>query len=182
MLAYQSVQVQVPVPFPFFIYRLMVFYIKASGYLKNIHVWSQHIPDLQIHIRRFLYDQLNPDSEVFGMDVDLNFCPEISLTLHVQVYHLASTIYHAPSDLSGIGGMQCEYIRATPNWRGKGVSWNDCVFVEREPENEGFQALGVAQVQIFLHSAMMVFYIPVHWCVGLKLMVINHVQRLGCGG
>ena len=122
---------------------------KASGYPKNIHVWSQHIPDLQIHIRRFLYDQLNPNSEVFGTDVDLNLCPEISLTLHVQVYHLASTVYHAPSDLSGIGGMRRKYIRATPNWRRKGVSRNDCVFVEREPENEGFQALGVAQVQMF---------------------------------
>ena len=90
--------------FPF-IYWLIILYTKASGYLKNIHALSQHIPDLQIHIRRFLYDQLNPDSEVFGMDVDLNLCPEISSTLHVQVYHLASTIYHAPSDLSGIGGM-----------------------------------------------------------------------------
>lgn len=50
------------------------------------------------------------------MVVDLNLCPEISLTLCVQVYHLASTIYHALSDLSGVGGMRHEYIRATPNW------------------------------------------------------------------
>ena len=31
----------------------------------------------------------------------------------------------------------------------------------------------------FLHSTMMMFYIPVCWCVGLKLMVIDHIQRLG---
>ena len=71
MLAYRSVQVEVSVHF-LFIYWLIIFYIKASGYPKNIHALSQHIPDLQIHIRRFLYDQLNPDSEVFGMDIDLN--------------------------------------------------------------------------------------------------------------
>lgn len=63
--------------------------IKASGYLRNVHILSEFkcIPDLQSHIRHFLYDQLNPESEVFGMDVNLNLCPEISLTLNVQVYH-----------------------------------------------------------------------------------------------
>ena len=176
MLAYQSTQVDVSVCF-LFIYRLIILYTKASGHPKNIHALSQHIPDLQIHICRFLYDQLNPDSEVFGMDVDLNLCPEISSTLHVQVYHLASTIYHAPSDLSGIGGMRREYIRATPNCLKMIVSLLNVIQKMRD-----FRRWVLPRYSFFLHSATMVFYIHVRWCIGLRLMVINHVRRLGCGG
>lgn len=100
------------------------------------------------------------------MDMDINLCPDISSTLHIQIYHSASTVYHAPSDLSGIGGMHREYIRATPNWRKKGMPRYDCVFVERDPEKEGFQSLGVAQVQMFFtfrHDNILYSCALIHW-------------------
>jgi len=35
----------------------------------------------------------------------------------ITLYPSAVATYFAPSDLSGIGGMHSECIRATPNWR-----------------------------------------------------------------
>lgn len=122
----------------------------VSGYPKALANLSHRlgIDNLNEHIRRFLFDQQHPDSEICGMDMDLSSCPKISPTLRVHVFHSAIAIYHAPSDLSGIGGMHREYIRATPSWQRKAPHY-DCVFVEREPDEEGFRALGVAQVRLF---------------------------------
>ena len=94
---------------------------KVLGYPKNLHLLSQYIGSLFLkdHIHHFLYNQLQPDLEIFGIDIDINLCPDISLTLHIQIYYSASTVYHAPSDLLGIGGMHHEYIRAAPNWQKK---------------------------------------------------------------
>ena len=123
----------------------------ARGYPKTLGALSQHLnlPQLEEHIRRFLYDQENPNSDVFGMDVELDACPHISSTLRVEIYHSAAALYHAPSDLSGIGGMHREYIRATPCWK-RGDARHDCVFIEKDADEVGFRALGVAQVQTFL--------------------------------
>lgn len=111
---------------------------------------SRHLyfPKLVEHIRRFLYDQENPDSEIYGMDVDLDACPRVHDTMRIRVYHSASTLYHAPSDLSGIGGMHREYIRSTPSWKG-GPPRHDCAYVEKDAEQMGFCGLGVAQVRLF---------------------------------
>lgn len=122
----------------------------VPGYPKHIPSLAHHlqVPKLEQHIRRFLYDQLNPDSDIFGMDVELDACPTIPLTLRLKSFHSAAATYHAPSDLSGIGGMHREHIRASPMWQ-RSFPRYDCVFVERDPDEEGFRALGVAQVLIF---------------------------------
>jgi hypothetical protein len=106
-------------------------------------------PRLPEYIRRFLYDQLYPEADLCGMDVALEACPKVSLSLQVKVYHSASATYHAPSDLSGIGGMHRERIRATPSWL-NGACRYDCVFIDREPEVDGFAGLYVARVKMFL--------------------------------
>ncbi|KAF8800429.1 hypothetical protein BYT27DRAFT_7262837 [Phlegmacium glaucopus] len=107
----------------------------ARGYPKTLAVLSDFLamPQLNEYIRRFLYDQQNPDSEIFGMDVGLHNCPEISPTLHINIFHLALAIFHAPSDLSGTGGMCCEHIRCAPSWR-RGPAHHDCIFIERNPD------------------------------------------------
>ncbi|KAF8815301.1 hypothetical protein BYT27DRAFT_7226011 [Phlegmacium glaucopus] len=122
----------------------------AHGYPKTLAVLSDFLamPQLNEYICRFLYDQQNPDSEIFGMDVGLHNCPEISPTLHINIFHSALTIFHAPSDLSGTGGMCCEHIRCAPSWR-RGPACHDCIFIERNPDEVGFAALGVAQVRFF---------------------------------
>lgn len=84
-----------------------------------------------------------------GMNVDLDECPHVDPSLHIKIFHHATVFYHAPSEVSGIGGMKREIVRATPSWHG-GPPRHDCVYVERDPELAGFRGLGVAQVRFFL--------------------------------
>jgi hypothetical protein len=106
-------------------------------------------PRLPEYIRRFLYDQLYPEADLCGMDVALEVCPKVFLSLPVKVFHSALATYYAPSDLSGIGGMHREWIRATPSWK-NGASRYDCVFIDHKPEEDGFAGLYVARVKLFL--------------------------------
>jgi hypothetical protein len=123
----------------------------APGYPNTLHSLACYIsePKLPEYVRRFLYDQLHPDADICGMDVPLEACPKASLFLHVNVFHSASATYHAPSDLSGIGGMHREWIRATPSWQ-NGAARYDCVFLDNDPEVDGFAGLLVARVRLFL--------------------------------
>ena len=89
---------------------------------------SLNQPQLLEHVRRFLYDQFHPDAEVCGMDTPLDSCPAVPNNLRIKVYHSATLTYHAPSDLSGIGGMHHEIIRATPSWK-KGPVADDFGYV-----------------------------------------------------
>jgi hypothetical protein len=82
------------------------------------------------------------------MDAPLDTCPEVSSSLRIKVFHSATSTYYAPSDLSGIGGMHRELIRATPSWK-KGPGWYDCIYVERDAKLEGFLGLLVARVNLF---------------------------------
>ena len=105
-------------------------------------------PFLNEHIRRFLYDQSHPDAEVCGMDVALDLCPTIPTHLRIKVFHSAISTYYAPSDLSGVGGMHRERIRATPRWKGTRGRY-DCVYIGKDASAEGFLGLHVARVMLF---------------------------------
>lgn len=122
----------------------------AKSYPKTLSTLSIYLqqPKLSEYIRRFLYDQLNPDSEDFGMDVALDLCPDVSPDLRITIVHSAVSTYHAPSDLSGIGGMHRERIRASPSWQ-RGPGRFDCVFIEKDPDLDGFRGLHVARVNLF---------------------------------
>ena len=122
----------------------------ARGYPKALTLLSYHLdePKLQEFIQRFLYDQLYPDAEVCGMDALIDTCPALPPDLRINIYHSASATYYAPSDLSGIGGMHREYIKATPSWKGK--PRYDCIFIDKEPELDGFAGLHVARAKTFL--------------------------------
>ncbi|KAJ3497412.1 hypothetical protein NMY22_g19699 [Coprinellus aureogranulatus] len=69
--------------------------------------------------------------------------------LHVRIFRTATALFHEPSDLSGVGGMLREQIRATPSWQKKGPR-HDCVYIESDHTQEGFRGLIVAQVHSFL--------------------------------
>ncbi|KAH9988482.1 hypothetical protein BJV77DRAFT_1061409 [Russula vinacea] len=53
----------------------------------------------------------------------------------ITVYPSAVATFHAPSDISGVGGMRCECIRAVESWR-KGPGHYDTVFVNVDPSAE----------------------------------------------
>ena len=118
---------------------------------KNVDSLTRFIGrDMTALIRRFLFDQKYPDSEIPGSDVNLNLCPRFSGT--VSVYHSAVATYYAPSDVSGVGGMYRERIRATPAWkRGESsIPRYDCVLVQVCPEDDGFRSMQAARVRLLL--------------------------------
>ncbi|KAF9007622.1 hypothetical protein BDQ17DRAFT_1389069 [Cyathus striatus] len=139
-----------------------------TGYPKSLDSLSAHIniPHLRENICRFLYDQLNPEAVVMGMEVDLNLCPIVSPLLTVDIFHSAVCLFHAPSDLSGINGMHRELIYATPVWRNSGVACHDCVFVANNTGYTGFCGLDAAQVHLFFSFTYNDVRYPcafVHW-------------------
>ncbi|KDQ50958.1 hypothetical protein JAAARDRAFT_141102, partial [Jaapia argillacea MUCL 33604] len=134
-----------------------------SGYPRRLEDLALHIsqPDLAHHVQQFLYQELHPEDECLAADVPLSECPPFNGP--VSVFHSAEVTYYAPSDLSGIGGMYQERIRANPSWR-KGPGRYDCLFVRGDPLSSGLAGLHVARARLFfsfkhldkLHSCALV--------------------------
>lgn len=109
-------------------------------YPEDIEIEHPHFTDL---IQKFIYDQQHSDD-----------CSNSSVSAHptffgmITIYPSAVATFHAPSDLSGIGGMRRERIRAVNSWR-KGPSRYDTIFVNTDPSVEGMKGLDVARVQLF---------------------------------
>jgi len=103
------------------------------------------VPDFPTMIRCFLYDQLYPNCPLTSSNVPLFTCP--SFDGIISVHNSAATMYYAPSDQSGVGGMRRELIWATSSWR-KGPPRYDCIFVNAGP-NGGIHGLDVARVTLF---------------------------------
>lgn len=109
------------------------------------------ILDFPVLVSRFLYDQLHPHTP---LDPQSPLPPtfyravtEPRLT-KISVFTSASATFYAPSDISGIGGMRRERIRASPSWR-KGPPRYDCVFVETDSDANGMRGLHAARVRFF---------------------------------
>ncbi|KAF8802623.1 hypothetical protein BYT27DRAFT_7306648 [Phlegmacium glaucopus] len=88
----------------------------------------------------------------------------------ITIYPSAVATFHAPSDISGIGGMRRERIRAVKSWR-KGPGRYDTIFVNTDPSVEGMRGLDVAHVRLFFsfsHDGIKYPCALVHWfsCVG----------------
>ena len=122
--------------------------------------------DVTTLIRRFLFDQKYPNSEIPGSDINLNLLPRFSG--RVSVYHSAVATYYAPSDASGVGGMYRERIRVTPAWnRGESsVARHDCILVQVGPEDDGFRSMQAARVRLFfsiIHDNLTIPCALVEW-------------------
>ncbi|KAG6808815.1 hypothetical protein H0H92_002793 [Tricholoma furcatifolium] len=109
------------------------------------------IPSFANLISRFLYEQAHPDLNTPLIDVPLEDCPPPSG--RIRVYPSAVATFYAPSNISGVGGMFRERIRAVPSWRG-GPARNDCVFVEQDKDLPGFRGLHAARVRMFFELTM----------------------------
>ncbi|KAF7979332.1 hypothetical protein HWV62_42747 [Athelia sp. TMB] len=66
----------------------------------------------------------------------------------IAVYPSALSTFYAPSDLSGVGGMRRERIRAVSSWR-KGPPRYDCMFISTDPDAEGMRGMDVARARMF---------------------------------
>ncbi|KAK7684404.1 hypothetical protein QCA50_012351 [Cerrena zonata] len=137
--------------------RVMANVMLARTPLRNVprstseiaaYINNQDFPSL---VARFLYNQLHLDTPLAN---DVSAPPSydrlISNSNHFKISLFTSAIatFYAPSDISGIGGMRFERIRATRSWR-KGPPRYDCVFVETNADEKGMRGLHVARVRLF---------------------------------
>lgn len=128
---------------------------------------GQHInqPQFQNVLRRFLWEQLNPDSPRTPNEIPLDEYPRFGG--HINVYHSAVARFYAPSDLCGMGGMYRERIRCNPNWRGEYPRY-DTVFVETDAERPGMRGMVIGRVLLFFSFSFREQNYPcalVHWLV-----------------
>ncbi|KAJ7500565.1 hypothetical protein B0H11DRAFT_2155527 [Mycena galericulata] len=107
------------------------------------HIHQPQLPDL---LRRFLYEQLNPDSDIDPSDVPLESCPRFDS--RINVYHSATARFYAPSDLCGSGGMYRERIRSNPRWHGA-YPRRDTVLINVDPELPGMLGMIIGRVFLF---------------------------------
>jgi hypothetical protein len=99
------------------------------------------------------------------MSVDSTVSALSSFYGKITVYPSAVATFHAPSDISGIGGMRRERIRAVKSWR-KGPGRYDTIFVNTDPSLEGMRGLEVARVRLFFsfsHDNVEYPCALVHW-------------------
>ncbi|THG93454.1 hypothetical protein EW026_g7789 [Hermanssonia centrifuga] len=107
---------------------------------------SVNVPYLPQLVSQFIYDQ----THLAPLPDDSSQCPPCPpLSGSINVFHSAAATFYAPSDLSGIGGMRREHIRATPSWY-RGPPRYDCVLAEKDPSEDGFRGLHAAQVRLFM--------------------------------
>ena len=104
------------------------------------------LPQFSDLLARFLFSQLHPDNAHNPSEVPLTLCPKFDGRIHI--FNSASSQFYAPSDLSGIGGMRREYIRAAPMCRW-GHPHYDCIFVNTDANLEGLRGMNVARVLTF---------------------------------
>ena len=126
--------------------------LAVRRYPRSLEVLAGHInhPQLPELTRRFLFDQLNKNSDITSNDVDLEDCPMIEG--NISVFHSAIASYFSPSDDCGRYGMCRERIRSCPLWRGKSPR-RDCVFVVEDEDKPGMRGMNVAQIQLFFSFA-----------------------------
>jgi hypothetical protein len=102
-------------------------------------------PDLLIHIRRFLQQQLYPDPDLESLPVDM--CPEFNGK--VSLYSSTRGTFYAPSEACGNGGMHAETVRSTSSWR-NGSERRDTVLVQAGSDDEPMGGLVIGRVRAFL--------------------------------
>jgi hypothetical protein len=141
----------------------------ARGYPNSIEALAVHIkqPQFPDVLRRFLYSQVNPDTELLPDDIPLEQCPDFMG--RISVYHSAVARFFAPSDQCGTGGMHRETIRSNPNWR-EGYTRHDTVFVEVAAgvEQHGMQGMVIARVRLFFSFTLNAKHYPcalVEWFI-----------------
>ncbi|KAI6043361.1 hypothetical protein EDC04DRAFT_2562900, partial [Pisolithus marmoratus] len=121
------------------------------------------VPDLQNILCCFLHSQLNPTDAHDLENIPFHECPIYNGK--ARVYNSTCSTFFAPSDLSRIYGMHCEYIHSSPMWRNAGPCF-DCVFIVTDPQAEGMHSLDVAHVLCFFSfkfQGMLYSCAVVHW-------------------
>ena len=100
--------------------------------------------DLVFLIKKFLFRQKHP--HLSPSQVAEDRLPPFDNK--ITIYSSALATFYSPSDISGVGGMHSERIRAMKSWR-KGPPRYDCIFVETNADAPGMAGLDIARVRLF---------------------------------
>jgi hypothetical protein len=113
-------------------------------YPEDIDLEIEDFADL---IQQFIYKQQHSnDSDDSDDTTSVSALP--TFYGKITLYPSAVATFHAPSDISGVGGMRRERIRAVKSWR-KGPGRYDTIFVNTDPSMEGMRGLEIARVRLF---------------------------------
>ncbi|KAF5353600.1 hypothetical protein D9758_013775 [Tetrapyrgos nigripes] len=141
----------------------------AKGVLRTLTDLAVYVsqPSLPVLIRHFLYNQRYPDAPLGqrGCDVPIDQCPNFLDDHPVYLHNSAQATFFAPSDMSGLGGMRRERLRAVKSWFG-GAARYDCVFMEGDTLEDGFSGLLVGRVFMFFRFSFEGRVYPcalIHW-------------------
>ena len=105
-------------------------------------------PTFPILVKKFLHQQLYPDSEISFAAVQSHNHSYLEINSKIHVRNSAVATFRAPSDISRIYGMHREHIQAISSWWG-GPARYDCVLVNSDPDLEGTRGFEVAHVFLF---------------------------------
>ncbi|KAG1719820.1 uncharacterized protein EDB91DRAFT_1284709 [Suillus paluster] len=114
-----------------------------------------NIPNMTDLVQQFLVEQLYPDNDA----AEAPFMECLHYEGRIRIFNSVVLMFFAPSDLSGIGGMKQEHIRASPKWR-SGYACKDCVFVITDPDAQGMRGMDIAQVLTFFSFRLRGRYYP----------------------
>ena len=120
-------------------------------------------PDIHILIQQFIYERQHPDHVSEDSSASVSALP--TFYGKITIYPSAVAMFHAPSDISGIGGMRRERIRAVKSWR-KGPGRYDTIFVNTDSSLEGMRGLEIARVRLlfsFSHDGVEYPCALIHW-------------------
>ena len=116
-------------------------------------------------MRRFLWVQLNPNTEISPDEIPIDQCPSFGCS--INVYPSAIARFYAPSDLCGTGGMYRERIWSTPNWH-REYPRHDTVFVDIDAELPGMRGMAIGRVLLFFSFSFRDHIYPcalIHWFI-----------------
>ncbi|KAI0739815.1 hypothetical protein C8Q80DRAFT_1124139 [Daedaleopsis nitida] len=105
-----------------------------SAYIKPIRAVSQIVkqPNLLNHVWRYLQVELNPDRPDPD-NIPIAHCLYVWQWESLSVYCCALSVFYAPSELCGPGGMHCDVICAIPLWWQEMAQYNT-ILVNMAPD------------------------------------------------
>ena len=112
----------------------------TSFHALGVHIGQTNLDNL---VRHFLFCEQNPN---FDGIPPLHLCPTTDNIKRISVFHSVTATFCAPSNPSGIGGLYCETIRCTPQWKTGTVvaPRRDSVTLNTNPEEPGMRGLDIA--------------------------------------
>ena len=124
--------------------------VHPSLYSLSVAVQQEDLTNL---IRKYLYYHQHPSSTTEPHQLPLHECPTAGNRVsRVRTYNSATSVFYAPSNQCGPGGMFHEVIRAVNHW-GMGDTPGpryDCIYVaKRGTSGAGMHNLHVARIRSF---------------------------------